>query len=75
LPYNLNQPESHGFDTIGNNNGNGVDAKLPASAIKFLETKRETLYDLKNDPGEMVNLATDPKFKGDLDNCRIELTD
>jgi choline-sulfatase len=41
LPYNLNQPESHGFDTIDNNKGNGVDAKLPASAIKFLEMKRD----------------------------------
>jgi len=35
----------------------------------------ETLYDLQNDPGEMVNLATDPKFRGDLQNCRTQLTD
>jgi len=38
-------------------------------------TQKETLYDLLNDPGEMVNLATDPKFRGDLENCRTALTD
>jgi len=37
-------------------------------------TQKETLYDLLNDPGEMVNIATDPKFRGDLENCRTELT-
>ena len=37
--------------------------------------QRETLYDLQNDPGEMVNLAADPKFRGDLENCRKELMD
>lgn len=26
-------------------------------------TQRETLFDLKNDPGEMINLAADPNFK------------
>jgi arylsulfatase A-like enzyme len=36
-------------------------------------TQRETLYDLKNDPGEMVNLAEDPKFRVNLENCRNEL--
>ena len=35
--------------------------------------QRETLYDLENDPGEMVNLAQDPKFKRELENCRKEL--
>jgi arylsulfatase A-like enzyme len=37
--------------------------------------QRETLYDLQNDPGEMVNLAGDPKFKTDLNNCRRQLID
>ncbi len=37
--------------------------------------KRETLYDLKNDPGEMVNVAGDPKYKSELENCRKELTE
>lgn len=35
--------------------------------------QRETLYDLQNDPGEMVNVAGDPKFKSELENCRSEL--
>jgi len=26
-------------------------------------TQRESLFDMKSDPGEMVNLATDPKYK------------
>ena len=26
-------------------------------------TQRETLYDIKNDPYELVNLANDPKFQ------------
>jgi arylsulfatase A-like enzyme len=37
--------------------------------------QRETLYDLENDPGEMVNLAQDPKFKKELENCRKELAE
>ncbi len=35
--------------------------------------QRETLYDLQNDPGEMVNLAGDPQYSSDLENCRAEL--
>lgn len=35
--------------------------------------QRETLYDLQNDPGEMVNVAADPKYKTDLINCREQL--
>jgi choline-sulfatase len=37
--------------------------------------QRETLYDLQNDPGEMVNLANDPKYQAELKNCRKELID
>jgi len=37
--------------------------------------KRETLYDLQNDPGEMVNLAEDSEFRCDLENCRKELVE
>jgi arylsulfatase A-like enzyme len=36
---------------------------------------RETLYDLQNDPGEMVNIAGDPKYKTELNNCRKQLMD
>lgn len=36
--------------------------------------QRETLYDLQNDPGEMINLARNPKFRSDLENCRKDLT-
>ena len=35
----------------------------------------ETFYDLQNDPGEMINVASDPKFKSDLENCRRELAE
>lgn len=35
--------------------------------------KRESLFDLQSDPGEMVNLAEDLKFRNDLDNCRSQL--
>ncbi len=35
--------------------------------------QRETLYDLQNDPGEMVNLAGDPEFNGDLEDSRKQL--
>jgi choline-sulfatase len=41
--------------------------------IYDLGRQRETLYDLQNDPGEMVNLAADPKYKADLANCRKQL--
>ena len=37
--------------------------------------QRETLYDLRNDPGETVNIVGDPKFKGELEKCRHELTE
>ncbi len=37
--------------------------------------QRETLYDLQNDPGEMVNLAGDAKYKSELNKCRKLLTD
>jgi choline-sulfatase len=37
--------------------------------------QRETLYDIANDPGEMVNLSMDPKFISELENCRKELTE
>jgi arylsulfatase A-like enzyme len=36
-------------------------------------TQRESLFDTKNDPGEMVNLATDPKYKAVLMECRKRL--
>ncbi len=35
--------------------------------------EKETLYDLKNDPGEMVNLANNPKYKVALQTCRTQL--
>jgi arylsulfatase A-like enzyme len=35
--------------------------------------EKETLYDLKNDPGEMVNLVSNPKYKKALQTCRTQL--
>ena len=36
---------------------------------------RESLFDLKNDPGEMVNLVNDPKHTKALQQCRSQLMD
>jgi arylsulfatase A-like enzyme len=67
--------------------GAAVDGRIPEPDGRMLRNKRfkywilnegkqhETLFDLKNDPGEMVNLAGDPKFKAELDNCRRQLTE
>jgi choline-sulfatase len=35
--------------------------------------QRESMFDTKNDPGEMVNLATDPKYKSVLIEQRKHL--
>jgi len=35
--------------------------------------KSEVLYDIVNDPGEMVNLIDDPKYTSALKNCRAQL--
>jgi hypothetical protein len=35
--------------------------------------QRETLYDIKNDPYELVNLANDPKYQTALKDCRAQL--
>ncbi|MBI1343312.1 MAG: sulfatase-like hydrolase/transferase [Terrimonas sp.] len=65
--------------------GEPVDGKKPEPEGRMLRnkrfkywiynegTQRETLYDLQNDPGEMNNLAGDPKFNWDLQKCRKEL--
>ncbi len=36
-------------------------------------TQSEVLYDIVNDPGEMVNLIDDPKYTSALKNCRAQL--
>ena len=66
--------------------GDTIDGYKPVPEGRMLRNKRfkywilnegkqrETLYDLQNDPGEMINVAGDPKFRNDLDNCRKELT-
>jgi arylsulfatase A-like enzyme len=65
--------------------GAAVDGRIPKPDGRMLRNKRfkywilnegsrrETLFDLQNDPGEMVNLAGNRKYKADLDNCRREL--
>lgn len=37
------------------------------------ESKSEVLYDIVNDPGEMVNLIDDPNYASALKNCRTQL--
>jgi arylsulfatase A-like enzyme len=39
--------------------------------INFIEHGYEMLYDLKKDPNEMVNVASDPKYKDILDQLRL----
>lgn len=65
--------------------GEAVDGKKPKPEGRMLRNKqfkywiynegnqKETLYNLQNDPGEMVNLAGDPKFSNELKNCRSQL--
>jgi choline-sulfatase len=67
--------------------GEAVDGSKPEPEGRMLRNKRfkywiytegvqrETLYDLKNDPGEMVNLANEPKYTGDLKKCRYDLAE
>jgi arylsulfatase A-like enzyme len=38
-------------------------------------TTRESLFDLKNDPGEMINLVNDIRHAKALQECRIQLTE
>jgi choline-sulfatase len=37
--------------------------------------QRETLYDIENDPGEMINLAGNPEYDNVLRKCRQELSE
>ena len=65
--------------------GEAVDGKKPTPEGRMLRNKqfkywiynegnqKETLYNLQNDPGEMVNLASDPKFSNELKKCRSQL--
>ncbi len=65
--------------------GEAIDGRVPKPEGRMLRNKRfkywiydegdqrETLYDLQNDPGEMLNLAGDPEYKTELDKCRKEM--
>lgn len=65
--------------------GVGVDGKDPKPEGRMLRNgqfkywiynegeEKETLYDLKNDPGEMINLVNNPTFKSQLKKCRTQL--
>lgn len=67
--------------------GEAINGLKPAPEGRMLRNKRfkywiysegnqrETLYDLQNDPGEMINLAEDSKYKTELKNCRKELSE
>jgi N-sulfoglucosamine sulfohydrolase len=45
--------------------------ELPLQA--FLHRPQEELYDLKSDPNEMKNLASDPRYRSTLTNLRKDL--
>ena len=67
--------------------GAGVDSKNPKPEGRMLRNgqykywiydegkERESLFDMKNDPGEMVNLVNDPKHAKALQQCRNQLMD
>ena len=67
--------------------GEAINGAKPEPEGRMLRNKRftywiynegvqhETLYDLKNDPGEMVNLANDPKYADELKKCRNDLAE
>ncbi len=87
LITNESAPDDRKFVVVSDNmvQGEAVNGEKPEPEGRMLRNnrfkywiynagkQRETLYDLKNDPGEMVNLASDPKFRADLENCRTEL--
>lgn len=45
----------------------------PAQAAPYGPRVAEELYDLQNDPDEVVNLAADPEYKKTLDEMRAAL--
>ncbi len=67
--------------------GDSVNGDKPEPEGRMLRDKRfkywilnegqekETLYDLQTDPGEMINLSGDPKYRTNLENCRKKLAD
>lgn len=52
-----------------------AEGKLPAEAAYFMADQRppEELFDVKNDPDNLHNLADDPKYAGLLEKLRAEL--
>ena len=67
--------------------GAAIDGKKPEPEGRMLRnqrfkywiynegSRRETLYNLTDDPGEMVNLADNPAYAAALKQCRKELWD
>ncbi len=67
--------------------GVGVDGQNPKPEGRMLRNaqykywiydegkERESLFDLKSDPGEMINLINDPKHAKALQECRSQLLD
>ena len=67
--------------------GDTVDGVKPSPEGRMLRNQRfkywvlnegkdrETLFDLQNDPGEMVNLAGKPEYKNDLENARRQMAE
>jgi len=65
--------------------GAAVNGKIPMPEGRMIRNQqfkywiynegmqRETLYDIKNDPYELVNLANDPKYQTALKDCRAQL--
>jgi arylsulfatase A-like enzyme len=65
--------------------GAAVNGKIPMPEGRMIRNQqfkywiynegmqRETLYDIKNDPYELVNLVNDPKYQTALKDCRAQL--
>ncbi len=53
-----------------------LENKLPPEQDAFMKASKpvEELYDIKNDPSEVHNLANDPKYAGKLKELRSQLT-
>jgi choline-sulfatase len=89
LLYQNNQMPKRDYVVVSDrfDQGEAINGRVPQPEGRMLRTKqfkywiydegeqRETLYDLQHDPGEMVNLAGNPRYNSELLNCRRQLAE